>query len=503
MGPADFALFDWLVLLERELLLFAGVFFLIGALDEFAVDLAWIWLRLSGRARTRVFDPGANGAGGGAVDGDGIGTSMGTGTGDIRGGVGGGVAVARQAGGNAAGPGTAAVFVPVWREEAVIGATIGHMLRAWPDRALRIYVGCYANDPATIAAAARAAGNDGRVRIVVHEALGPTTKADCLNRLYRALEDDERRSGARAAMVVLHDAEDMADPDALQLIRRAMASADLVQLPVLPLPQPRSRWVGSHYCEEFAEAHGKALVVRDALKAAIPLAGVGCAIGREALTSLAALRGGNAPFAAESLTEDYEIGLGIAAMGGRTRFVRRRARDGRLIATRAYFPSHLGPAVRQKTRWVFGIAFQGWERLGWKGSAAEVWMRLRDRRGPFNALILAIAYLVLLLFAVGLAAELAGLARRPALSPPLVAIVWANFAFLFWRCAFRFAFTAREYGLREGGRAVLRLPLANIVAIMAARRALFAYVRSLGGETPRWDKTEHRLHPAMTRTETA
>jgi adsorption protein B len=28
---------------------------------------------------------------------------------------------------------------------------------------------------------------------------------------------------------------------------------DLVQLPVLPLVNPQSRWVSGHYCDEFAE----------------------------------------------------------------------------------------------------------------------------------------------------------------------------------------------------------------------------------------------------------
>ncbi|WP_338445443.1 glycosyl transferase family protein [Pelagerythrobacter marensis] len=462
MGPGDFVLFEWLVLMERELLIFAGVFFLAGAVDEFAVDLAWIWLRATGRGRARLHDSEPAGR---------------TGRGRLS--------------------GRAAVFIPAWREDAVIGTTVRHMLGAWSDPDLRIYVGCYRNDPSTVAAAAAAASGQSRVRIVIHEACGPTTKADCLNRLYRALEEDEARSGERAAMVLLHDAEDMADPAALGLMREAMREADLVQLPVLPLPQRDSRWIGSHYCEEFAEAHGKALVVRDALRAGIPLAGVGCAISREALTLLARHRGAAAPFAAESLTEDYEIGLDIAALGGRTRFVRRRAGDGRLIATRAYFPPKLNQAVRQKTRWIFGIAFQGWDRLGWRGSPAEVWMRLRDRRGPFNALLLAIAYFLLVIAAAGSLAELLGFGERPGFSPMLTVLLWANLGFLGWRCVLRFAFTAREYGAMEGLRAVLRLPLANIVAIMAARRALSAYVRSLGGAVPTWDKTEHRLHPAL------
>lgn len=163
-------------------------------------------------------------------------------------------------------------------------------------------------------------------------------------------------------MVVFHDAEDMVDPAALRLLDRAVATSDFVQLPVLPLPQPNSRWIGSHYCEEFAEAHGKGLVVRDALGAALPAAGVGCAVSRTALARLAAARGGTNPFETESLTEDYELGLRIADQGGRCRFVRARHTNGELVATRAYFPAWLDHVVRQKTRWIHGIAFQGWDR---------------------------------------------------------------------------------------------------------------------------------------------
>ena len=60
----------------------------------------------------------------------------------------------------------------------------------------------------------------------------------------------------------------------------------------------------------------------------------------------------------------------------------------------------------------------------------------------------------------------------------------------------RFSFTAREYGWREGLRAVGRIPVANVVAIMAGRRALAAYIRTLLGARPVWDKTFHHAHPA-------
>jgi adsorption protein B len=80
--------------------------------------------------------------------------------------------------------------------------------------------------------------------------------------------------------------------------------------------------------------------------------------------------------------------------------------------------------------------------------------------------------------------------------PLLVVLLAANFVSFVWRAAMRFAFTAREYGWREGLWAVARIPLANVVAIMAGRRALFAYARTLRGARPKWDKTFHHAHPA-------
>lgn len=460
MPAGGFTPAQWCVLVEHELMLFAGLFFLIGALDELAVDLIWLWLRLSGRARSVRLDEGD---------------------------------VYRPL----AGP--AAVFIPAWREAAVIGATVRHALRFWPHDRMRLYIGCYRNDPDTIEAALAAAAGDPRLRLVIHGRDGPSTKADCLNRLYRALSEDELRVGRVARMVVMHDAEDMIDPAALSVLDAGIGTADLVQLPVMPHPHPQSRWIASHYCEEFAEAHGKAMVVRDALEAGLPTAGVGCAIARHALVALDRKHGGNGPFAAECLTEDYELGLGIAELGGRSRFMRCRTADGRLVATRACFPARLDWAVRQKTRWVHGIAFQSWDRLGWSRRPVDLWMRLRDRRGPMTALVLAVAYLLLVLMSLGWLGSLAGYGIAPDRSPLVIALLAVNLMGFLWRVAWRYAFTAREYGWAEGIRAVLRIPVANVIAIMAGRRALAGYVASLGGRVPSWDKTRHTVHPAMAR----
>lgn len=157
-----------LQLVEQELLLFAAFWFLVGAVDDMAVDLCWIRLKLTGRARTRRISPEES---------------------------------ARPL------KGRAAVLIAAWQEEQVIGHTIRHALSAWQQDNFTLYVGCYRNDSPTLAAAVSGAGNDPRIRIVIHGNAGPTTKADCLNRLYRALCEDERRYGYRFKSIVLHDSE--------------------------------------------------------------------------------------------------------------------------------------------------------------------------------------------------------------------------------------------------------------------------------------------------------
>lgn len=452
----------WLALCQRELLLFAGVFFLLGALDDIAVDAIYLWQKLRGKLVSQKRDR------------------------------------AILAGQPLQHP--AAVFLPAWSEAEVIGDTLRHLLGAWAQPGLRVYVGCYQNDPETIAAVIVAARSDPRLRLVIHPCDGPTTKADCLNRLYRALGEDERRCGRDFGMVVFHDAEDVVDPAALGLLAEAIdKGADFVQLPVEPLVQRDHSWLrnqlGSHYCEEFAEAHGKAMVVRDALGAAIPGAGVGCAVARAMLHRLAASHRDGQPFSSDSLTEDYELGLAVGEHGGVSRFVRARGQDGALIATRAYFPARLDHVVGQKTRWVHGISLQAWDRVGWGAGWAERWMRARDRRGPFAGLVLMTGYMLIALTAFGGVAVLAGAIEPQPLGLPLKVLLIANLAAFVWRGAWRFAFTARIYGWAEGIRAVLRIPLANVIAIMAGRRAVMAYIASLRGNALVWNKTPHVRYP--------
>lgn len=340
-------------------------------------------------------------------------------------------------------------------------------------------------------AAARRSPNI-RLVLVAHD--GPSTKADCLNRLWRALLADEVASGAKAKAIILHDSEDAVHADELDIFDRLVGKGGAVQLPVIPVRTPRSRWVSAHYCDEFAEAHAKTMVVREALRAPLPLAGVACAIERNLLGRIA-LQAGGKPFDEGSLTEDYELGLRLGAAGGRTIMARLTDRDGHLAGTRACFPDTLSASVRQKTRWLTGIALAGWDRLGWQGNLAQKWMLVHDRRSIFAAIVLIAAYLCIALTALLALFETAGLHTPSPLPPALRMLLAINAAFLVWRLAVRAAFVGSLYGPAEALYSVPRSIIANIIAIMAARRACVAYVRHCRGAPLVWDKTAHHTVP--------
>jgi adsorption protein B len=384
-----------------------------------------------------------------------------------------------------------AVFVPAWDESAVIAPMLRTTINRLDYSNYRIFVGNYRNDPAT--AAAIASVRDPRIEVVVVHEDGPTTKADCLNHLYDALIEYELRENISASAVVLHDSEDVVHPLELVVFNSLIDRAALIQLPVQPLPDPNSRWVAGHYCDEFAEAHSKELVVREAIGASIPLAGVGCAIAREPLARLAALNEGY-PFADGSMTEDYEVGLRIGGLGLKSMFVRIPAQPGEagVVATRGHFPGSLGAAVRQKARWLGGIALSGWDRLGWGGGLGERWMRMRDRRGPLAALLLLAGYAAALLWIQLWLAEALGAPVKARLDPSLVLLLTINFWLLAWRVLMRVVFTTSAYGWRQGVLSIPRLVVGNLIAMLAAGRAVSLH---FGGGARRWEKTHH-IYPA-------
>lgn len=458
MGEAAAA---WLVVIHHEVLLFAVVGLAIGGIDDFLMDMLFFarkaWRDLFIYARhprmtTRTLPPSPT-------------------------------------------PGRIAIFVPAWREADVIGPMLRHALSSWSGADYRIFVGVYPNDAATIAAVADVAADEPRILISINDRPGPTTKADCLNGIWQAMVADEAEAGLRYKAIVLHDAEDVVHADEIRLYDFMIDRFPMVQLPVLPLLGQGTwlaRAVADHYGDEFAESHSKLLTVREALGASVPSAGVACAFERSMLEHLSPYPG-HGPFDPTSLTEDYEAGLRLRNLGGRGAFVRMRDATGAMVATREYFPDSIDAAVRQKARWIVGISLAGWDRLGWQGGPAEWWMRIRDRRSALAAFVLTMAYFALLLWVMLAGLELFGAVTLPPLPPELRGLVSMTFMLMLWRCLIRALFVWRSYGWRQGLGSIPRTLIANYIAILAARRAMFLYVRSLLGDPLVWDKTQHRF----------
>ena len=392
--------------------------------------------------------------------------------------------------------GTIAVFIPAWDEADVLAAMLENTTRSWGEGNWTAFVGLYINDPATRSAAGEV--HSPNILKVVGDKKGPTTKAENLNRLWRAMLAEERTIGARYKAVVIHDAEDVVHPDEIRVYDSLIERFDLVQLPVLPLIDRTSRWIGGHYLDEFAESHGKTLIVREAIGAAVPAAGVGCAFSRDMLQRIADQQN-NLPFDQASLTEDYEVGLRIKALGGKTAFVRIADKPGgSLVAVRAHFPGTFDAAVRQKARWIVGIALAGWDRLGWEGGLVERWMRVQDRASPLAALVLVIAYSVLTLNVV-----LAGLHLIPGVDPAtpasstLKVMLLVCLGLLIWRLLVRAFFVTRAYGLTEGAMSIPRALVGNAIGVWAVRRAIGRYLRMRRDGQVDWDKTAHRFPEAQ------
>ena len=260
----------WLDAVARELMLFAATGLLAGGLDDLAVDACWVLLCLarSSRRPTLASLPPV--------------------------------------------PATRfAIFVPAWDEAAVIGPMLRTTLARLERLEFRLMVGVYSNDPSTHAIADEIAAGDHRVQVVIASRPGPTTKADNLNSLWRALGE----SGWAADAVVFHDAEDVVHPCELDVFAALLTRHDVVQLPVLPIVATGAPLLSGHYADEFAESHTRGMSVRCAIGASLPLAGVGCAIAMPLLSAVAAARDG-VPFDADSLVEDYELGLRLTAEHG-------------------------------------------------------------------------------------------------------------------------------------------------------------------------------------------
>jgi len=388
-----------------------------------------------------------------------------------------------------------AVFVPLWREHAVIEGMLEHNLAAIRYHNYAFFVGAYPNDPETMAAVCAASERFPSVHLALCPHDGPTSKADCLNWIYQRMLLHEEETGDRFDIVVLHDAEDLVHPEELRWMNRHCGEYGMVQIPVLPLPTPFRNLTHGVYCDEFAEYQTKDVPVRQVLGGFIPSNGVGTGYARWALEKLASAAE-NRIFEPGSLTEDYENGYRLHTLGCPQLFIPIRFLSGQPVATREYFPERFGAALRQRTRWVTGLTLQSWERHGWRESWRQIYWFWRDRKGLVGNPVTVIANVVLL---YGLATWLSsrwtgrtwGLARFSATSASLL-IVYAGLFLQFVRTGVRAACVARIYGGWFAFGVPLRMFWANWVNFLATISAVKHYLAArLKGEPLVWVKTEH------------
>lgn len=386
-----------------------------------------------------------------------------------------------------------AIFVPCWRESAVIGSMVRHNLSVIRYRSFDFFLGAYPNDQETITAAGQLASEFPNVHLAECPHPGPTSKADCLNSVYRRMELFEDERGVTFDTIVLHDAEDLIHPQALGLINRERARYEMVQIPVLPLPTGLSDITHGVYCDEFAEYQTIDMRARQMSGSFVPSNGVGTGFARSVLAQLAGERNGQV-FDPSSLTEDYEIGVYIHASGYRQCFSPLARSGDDFVATREFFPRSVRTAIRQRTRWITGIALQCWERQGWRGSWRTRYWFWRDRKGLITNPLSVIANA---LFIAGLLDYLvSSILHRPWLfqikNSSVAALCAATMVLQCCRLTVRAICVGKIFGLASGLTVPLRCFHANLINCTAGLCAVrdFFHARRQN-RALEWLKTEH------------
>lgn len=410
-----------------------------------------------------------------------------------------------------------AIMVPAWNEVGVVGEMARLAASTLDYENYQIFVGTYPNDPDTQADVDAVCLHYPNVHKVVCARPGPTSKADCLNNVIDAILRFERDARIEFAGFILHDAEDVISPMELRLFNYLLPAKDMIQIPVYPFAPEWQGFTAGHYVDEFAENHGKDVIVREALTGQVPSAGVGTCFSRRAIGALLE-DGDGIAFDVQSLTEDYDIGFRLKQKGMKCIFARYSIKDPQLtlkqewvpgmsrafsqvICVREHFPRDWQHAIRQKSRWIVGIVFQGTTNLGWSRKGALNYFLWRDRRGLFAYLLGFLVNLLLLVLLVMLVITLIFPEswRFPSIlgdSALLSTLLWLNGFLLLNRLFQRAWFVTRYYGIFQGLLSAPRMMWSNFVNFFANVRALRQVLEMGDSRRVAWDKTTHEF-PAL------
>jgi bacteriophage N4 adsorption protein B len=386
---------------------------------------------------------------------------------------------------------TTAIFVAHWHEENVLARMVEGNLARIPFPQVSFCLGVYPNDIGTRdVALALAEEFPDRVRVVINSLPGPTSKGQMLNEMFKQVFTAENAP----ELVIMHDSEGIIDPRTFGVyVPYAQDGYDFIQVPVFSLNSTDRSRVAATYMDEFAEWYTLEMIVRDALGAMIPSAGVGTGMTRHLLQHFVRTRGH--VLANGCVTEDYILGVEAKRNGFRAAFAAISA-DERVgvnfVATREFFPKTLAASIKQKTRWVFGINFEEMQKLGWEGDLCDKYFFMRDRKGMITNFLPPISLVFLLLVIFG-ALDMSTFPIE--WEPLLVASMTVNLAALFLRYFIRLSACKQVYGVLDPIGVTVRWLVALYINMVAVWRAWKTYIGESGFATKPivWSKTTHEL----------
>ena len=410
-----------------------------------------------------------------------------------------------------------AVMVAAWHEDNVLEPVIDHMLASvqYPRSMYHVFLGVYPNDAATIAIAQKLEKKYTNVHVVVNTRPGPTSKANNLNRIIEYIRQFEAEHDWRFCSITVHDSEDVVHPYEFKITNYLLDQYDLLQFPVFPIqrkPSFRNLWQGmttGTYADEFAENHYRMMQMRDDMFALVPSAGTGFVVSHRILEKYQ----GRPLFPEDSLTEDYKLSLVLAQQGFHVHYVLEKVP--RLldndkvrwdyIATRSIFPATFRTAVRQKTRWIYGITMQSAKMADvfrHDGvSPAVKYSIYKDLKPKVGNLLALPGYLIFIYFLISLFVPLP--------------IMYPIYSFSWWLCVYltvmmvvrqatRAVAIQNVYGFRSVVVASLLPPLmpirlvwGNIINMCATfcawKMLLFGPKKETRKDKMTWNKTDHEF----------
>lgn len=413
-----------------------------------------------------------------------------------------------------------AMLIPCWHEEHVIEQMLDYNLSHICYSNFDVYIGVYPNDLATLKTVEALMPRFPNIHCVINPKKGPTTKGDNLNSVLQHLRQYEKKLGIEYDLIVMNDAEDVIHPLALKFFNFLIPSYDMIQIPVLPLhSKPWYNWTYWTYCDEFAENHNKDLVVRNRLHGLVPSAGTGTALSRRAIRIISKDQEEDL-FDATMFTEDYDLSYRLHDYGLKSVYIKdyveipaeeldyasehpfddatvaaqERGESLReLVAIREYFPCTYGAAVSQKSRWVFGIIFQEWNKMHWQGDLRTKFTLIHDRKAIFSHFVSFAGYLVVLYLSLAYFFPGLGLVNYVVNGSLLWYLLWITFFVMVQRLLQRVFAVSRHYGIIQGLLSIPRILYGNLINAHALIRAMTVYFGRKRKNATTWNKTDHEF----------